>query len=74
LTGVVVVPYRGGEGQDALQDTDPDPGRGVAAVLFEVELAFESMMFVPNALRGVKIGVGRSATPPPTGAFFGARL
>ena len=40
----VVVPDRGGQGQDALHDADPDPGGGVAAVLFEVELALEGVV------------------------------
>src|SRR4051812_11737127 len=40
----VVVPDRHGEGQDALQHADPDPSRGVSAVLFEVELAFEGVV------------------------------
>ena len=40
---MVVVPDGGGEGQDSLQDADPDPGRRVSAVLFEVELAFEGV-------------------------------
>src|SRR5918995_4623488 len=44
LAGAVVVPDRGGQGQDALYDADPDPGGGVTAVLFEVELAFEGVV------------------------------
>src|SRR3978361_794255 len=44
LAGAVVVPDRGGQGQDALHDAYPHPGRGVAAVLFEVELALESVV------------------------------
>jgi len=43
LAGVVVVPDRGGHGEDALQDADQDAGRGVAAVLFQVELPFEGV-------------------------------
>jgi hypothetical protein len=39
----VVVPDRGGEGQEALQYADPDP-RGVPTVLFEVELALEGVV------------------------------
>ncbi len=42
--GVVVVPDRGGEGEDALQDADQDSGGGVAAVAFEVELGFERLI------------------------------
>ena len=37
----VVVPDDGGQGQDALQDPDDHAGGGVAAVLFQVELALE---------------------------------
>ena len=44
LAGAVVVPDRGGQCQDALHDPYPDPGRGVAAVLFEVELALEGVV------------------------------
>ncbi len=38
------MPDGGGEGEDALQDADGDPGGGVAAVLFQVELAFEGVV------------------------------
>jgi hypothetical protein len=41
---VVVVPDCGGEGEDALEDADDDAVGGVAAVLFEVELAFEGVV------------------------------
>src|ERR687897_2595926 len=44
LTGAVVVPDRGGQGQDALYDADPDPGGGVTAVLLQVELALEGVV------------------------------
>jgi hypothetical protein len=44
LAGAVVMPDRGGQGQDALHDTYPDPGRGVATVLFEVELTLEGVV------------------------------
>ena len=44
LAGVVVVPDRGGEGEEALQDADGDAVGGVAAVAFEVELAFEGVV------------------------------
>jgi hypothetical protein len=42
--GVVVVPDRRGQGQDALQDAHHDSGDGVAAVSFEVELGFEGLV------------------------------
>ncbi len=38
------MPDRRGQGQDALYDADPDTGGGVAAVLFEVELALEGVI------------------------------
>ena len=41
LVAVVVVPDRGGQGQAALQDPNPDPSGGVAPVLLKVQLAFE---------------------------------
>src|SRR3954454_24317196 len=44
LAGVPVVPDRGGQGEDALQDPDGDAGDGPAAVLFEIELAFEGLV------------------------------
>src|SRR5438309_2245037 len=44
LAGAVVVPDRGGQGQDALHDAYPYPGGGVPAVLFEVELALEGVV------------------------------
>src|SRR5512135_3619737 len=44
LAGAVVVPDRGGQGQDALQDPGHDPGGGVPAVAFQVELAFECVV------------------------------
>jgi len=37
---VVVVPDRGGQGEDALQDADQHTVAGFAAVVFEVELTF----------------------------------
>jgi hypothetical protein len=40
----VVVPDRGSQGEDALQDPDRDPTRGAATVLFEVELALEGVV------------------------------
>lgn len=42
--GVVVVPDRGGEREDGLQDADQDPGLGVSAVSFQVEVAFEGLV------------------------------
>ena len=42
--GVVVVPDRGGQHEDALQDAHEHSGGGVAAVSFEVELAFEGLV------------------------------
>jgi hypothetical protein len=44
LSGSVVVPDRGGQCEDALQDADDDSGRGAAAVSFQVELPFESLV------------------------------
>jgi len=41
---VVVVPDRGGQGQEALRDTDEYAGGGMAAVLFKVELPFEGVV------------------------------
>jgi len=38
LPGAVVVPDRGGEGEDALQDADEHARRGAPAVAFAVEL------------------------------------
>ncbi|HLL64279.1 MAG TPA: hypothetical protein VK453_00875 [Micromonosporaceae bacterium] len=39
-----VVPGRGGQGPDALQDPDGDAGDGASAVLFEVELTLEGFV------------------------------
>src|SRR5215217_8812609 len=44
LAGVVVVPDRGGQGEDALQYPHDDTCRGVAAVVFQVELALEGLV------------------------------
>jgi len=44
LAGVPVMPDRGGQSEDALQDSYGDAGDGAAAVLFEVELAFEGLV------------------------------
>jgi hypothetical protein len=38
------VPDRCGQGEDALQDPYGDAGDGAAAVVFEVELAFEGLV------------------------------
>jgi hypothetical protein len=38
------VPDGGGQGEDALPDADHDPGGGVPAVAFEVELALEHVV------------------------------
>ena len=42
--GVVVVPDRRGQGQNALQDAHHDSGGRVPAVAFEVELALEGLI------------------------------
>jgi hypothetical protein len=42
--GVVVVPDRRGQGQDALQDSHHDSGWGVAPMTFQVELALEGVV------------------------------
>src|SRR3954464_9540976 len=66
LAGVPVVPDRGGQGEDALQDPDGDAGDGPAAVLFEIELAFEGLVDRFDALP-------YGPEPAPTGACrFGA--
>ena len=44
LAGAVVVPDRGGEREDALEDADGDSGGCVAAVSFEVELSLECVV------------------------------
>ena len=44
LSGLVVVPDHGGEGQDALQDPDCDPDTGAATMAFQVQLAFEGLV------------------------------
>src|SRR5258706_3609057 len=44
LAGVPVVPDGGGQGEDALQDSNGDAGDGASAVLFEIELAFEGVV------------------------------
>ncbi len=65
---MVVVPDGRGQGQQALQHSDQDSGRGVAAVQLEVELAFEG---VEDRLDGLAQGsedrrawpVGLTAAP-----------
>lgn len=42
--GGFVVPDRGGEREDSLEDAGTDPGAGPAAVSFEVKLAFEGLV------------------------------
>src|SRR6266511_1898913 len=44
LPDAVVVPDRGGEGEDALEHADEHAGRGMAAVAFEVELALKGLV------------------------------
>ena len=44
LAGAVVVPDRGGQREDALQDADEHASRGVPAVSFQVELTFEGLV------------------------------
>jgi hypothetical protein len=41
---VVVVPDRGGNGQDALGEAGADAGDALPAVAFEVELALEGLV------------------------------
>src|SRR5687767_15054542 len=41
LAAVMVVPDRGGEGEEPLKDSDGDALWAVAAVLFQAELAFQ---------------------------------
>src|SRR5690606_8597833 len=41
---LVVVPDRGGHGQEALGHSHGDAGEGASAVLFQVELAFEGVV------------------------------
>jgi hypothetical protein len=40
----IVVPDRGGHGQDALGDAGEDAGDGAGAVVLDVELALESVV------------------------------
>ena len=44
LAGAVVVPDRGGQREDALQDADKHASDGVPAVPFQVELTFEGLV------------------------------
>src|SRR5215207_4513238 len=56
-----VPPDRGGQGQQSLGDSDPDPGKGTAAVAFQPELALEG-------LEGVLDPLPEAAQRPPAGA------
>jgi hypothetical protein len=58
LAGVVVVPDRGGQGEDALQDADQDSGGGLAAVAFEVEL---TLVGVEDRFDGLAQGLEKPA-------------
>src|SRR5258708_28943429 len=67
LAGAVVVPDRGGQREDSLQDADEDSRRGVAAVSFEVKLSFERVVDRlddlaegPEALRARPLGLALS--------------
>lgn len=44
LSGLVVVPDGGGEGEDALQHADGHSGESAAAVLLQVEPAFGGVL------------------------------
>ena len=44
LLGGLVVPDRGGEGEESLQDARGDAGGGAPAVAFEAELGFEGLV------------------------------
>lgn len=44
LAAVMVVPDRGGQREESLQDSDGDALRAVAAVLFQAELAFQGVV------------------------------
>src|SRR5215207_1147622 len=68
LAGVPVVPDRGGQGEDALQDPYGDAGDRPAAVLFEVELAFEGLVDRFDAL-----AYRPEQGPAGTGGFFVVR-
>src|SRR5258705_13647903 len=84
LAGAVVVPDRRGQSQDALHDPNPDPGGGVAAVLFEVELALEGVVDrlddLPQWLEEPDTGplrlalAGRAAQLQPGAGEFGLEL
>ena len=50
LSGTPVVPDRGGQGEHALQDPHGNTRHGASAVLFEVELAFEGLIYRFDAL------------------------
>src|SRR5258706_11058770 len=44
LAGAPVVPDRGGQGEDALQDPHGDTGDGTAAMLLKIQLALEGLV------------------------------
>jgi hypothetical protein len=44
LAGAVVVPDRGGEGEQSLGDAGDHSGGGAATVALEVEMAFEGLV------------------------------
>ena len=44
LAGMVVMPDRGGQAQDALQHPGDYPARGVPAMAFQIQLAFEGVV------------------------------
>src|SRR6266700_3106961 len=68
LAGVPVVPDRGGQGEDALQDPHGDAGDGPAAVLFKIELAFEGLVDRFDALP-----YGPQQAPAGAGGFGAVR-
>ena len=78
LAGAVVVPDRGGQGQDALQHPHNDPRRSVAAVAFQIQLALEGLVDrlddLPQRAEQVRAGplglalAGRAQQPDPWAA------
>ncbi len=65
LSSLVVVPDRGGEGEDALQDPDRDPHPGAAAMAFQVQLSLEGLVNPLDQLpqRPEQVRPGRSGSP-----------
>lgn len=67
LAGGVVVPDRGGEGEDSPQDSDGDAVDGVTAVLLKAELALEGVVDglgdLPQGLEELRAGA-RGRTRP----------